>query len=502
MKKDIAIIDGPVTSPPRVLVTSPKSKVKSQKSKISAGYESDNFALGPVSSYGFIVITAILILSGCAGPYRAALKEYSAHRPDAVGAITKSGQEQTAAPAPEAEERWNRVTIPAAAPFINEKELGPGREINRLLLRLLATNPAITAARERVKAALATYGQERYIADTLAQIQAFTGAQSSPAASPLPQGAALRERLVILEVKQRKLELEKTIAAKAARLRSVYHALAKNRADRKIAENMLALFRSLKKALLARYSAGAAPYAELAAAAVRVERAEEKLRDLQEEEKSLRIEMEKLISGPTEKLRFNDPVPRLPAPSRAEEIAEQGNIETRLAENRLMRIQAMLDLAAATAAPDFSAGLSIRSGSDADGDFRRGVSMPQRPQAAFKPAALHYLERLRQERKAAEQALEEARRAALVRTRQLWEEADRARRRAALLDEEVIPLEESTLKAVRRAFETGAARFADLVRAGDRLLASRLELAAARMRLGLRIAELSAAAGRDLEVSP
>lgn len=443
------------------------------------------------------VLAAAVLMAGCGGTYRAAMRGYAADRPAPARTVTAPPPGH--APAPRI--RPARAAVAEVRPFIDRQRLS-GEEPDRLVRLLLAENPAIAAARDKAAAALATYGQERLIADTLARFQAFTAAQSQ-AGLPLPRAASLRERLVTLEVRQRRLGREKTIAANTVRLLTLYHGLARNRADRENAGQTLELFRGLKKAILARYSAGRASYRDLATAEEREERAAKRLRDLEEEEKSLRAGMNALARGSDARLAFTAPLPALPGPDALARLAAKDGIEVRLAETRLARVQAMLDLARATAAPDFSAGLSLRKGSDADGAFGEDIPAPGRPLAAFKPAGLAYLVRLEGERDAAAKALADARRRAGAGARRLWSEADAAARQAALLAEKIIPLDRSALETASRAFTAGAAGFAEVVRAADRLFAAKSELAAARAAFGRKYAELAEITGHyPLEVSP
>ena len=453
-----------------------------------------------------LITAAILLSAGCAGTYQQATARYEAARPAAPAATP------AAAPAPAAKAAPASLPVLAAPagviPFIDPERLDPEKAPDRLVLLMLETDPAISAARKNLAAARATYAQERYIADTLAQIQAFTGRAAGPPL-PLPGAESLRSRLVALEVKEKALALEQTIAGQSARLLGIYHALARNRADRATAEEMRKLFSSLKKTLLVRYGTGAASYGALATATARLARAENKLRDLAEEEKSLLAAMAEFVPASAAgdwdrgRERHKNPgnaIPVLPAAAAVERLSTAQALAPRLAATRAARLQAMLDLAAAMAAPDFTAGLSERRGSDVAGSFREDAAPPAK--AAFKPAALAYLARLEQERDAARAKARAASRAAQAKARRLWQEADQARRRILLLRKEIIPVDESVLAAKKGGFSAGTATFAELAAAADRLFTDRFELAAARMRLGRKTAELSASVGRYLEVSP
>jgi|GEM_PF-5137205 len=458
-----------------------------------------------------IIITgAILALLPACTSYRTQ-KELLARAPQAADIDWQQSAAPRQAAAPAIPERMERVEKADArtTPFINQAALSPNREIDRLTGLILANNPAIKAATNKVAATKSTYGQERAINDLLASYQAFTAA--SPAIGPKKMGlsnialhgpASLRSRLVSLEVKKAALAREKTIAKTITRGRTLYYRLVHLKTTREITAQSLALFTNLEQVALARYNSGESPYQDVVTIQIKKEKLSTRLRDLEEEEKSVLRDLAELTAAPLDQITFtaeSSPAIKLPEAERIINLAAAGNLDLLLARNRKDILATMLELARTMAVPDFSNGLSRRMGSDIAGTFVSAkMTAPGRPADSFKGAGLYYLERIRLESEAAGKAEEEARRRSQAKGRRAWEAVDKSRRQAALLAEKIVPLSRSALDVARQGFEAGRTAFAGLIKAHDQWLNDRIALSAAQTAAETALARLWQTLGRDL----
>ncbi len=457
-----------------------------------------------------MLLAIVATIPACAATYGEQKRLFAAP-PEAAAGLEPATMPQTERPAaPSLETAKITVAADTTIPFIDQAGLDRNNELNRLSALILRHNPAIKSTRATVAARIETYGQEQAINDLLSTYQSFT-AGLAPGVGPvkmattdlaLPQSASLRSRLAALEVEQARIAREKTIARAITRGRKLYFRLIHNQTAQGLTGKSLKLFRDLEKVAMTRYSSGKTPYGQVIAIRIKKQKLTTRLRDLEEEEKTLRRDLFELCAAPIDHFTFIPPAttPTPPDPKAMIAAAEQTNLDLRLAKNRRLTLATMYDLGRFMAVPDFSAGLSRRMGGEISGRFTdKKMTATGRITDGFKGANLFYLERLRLAVNAADEKVKAAKHRARGTARDAWDTADRHRRRIKLLKEHVVPLSRAALAVARRGLEAGSISFTALTRADDAWLNNRLALSTAQMQLGTATAELSLAVGRNLE---
>ncbi len=408
--------------------------------------------------------------------------------------------------------RWATATCLAIGVFGAGVPVRADESLDRLLARALTDNPEIAVARQRWEAAKAQEPQARALEDPVVSVtesdipsdfnlgetgQTWYGIEQ---AFPFPGKRALRGRIANLESEAAEQGYLAASRAIRARVKTTYARLHRVQREIAIRREHQALLNELIQIALARYAVGQAAQQESLNAQVELSTLHASLLTLEQQQQSLRIEMNTLAGHPDDPLFFGTAeIDYQPLEIELDALEAQAlgqRPEIRAGERMVAREEEAAALARRGWWPDFMAEVSYWDVHDGPNRWMLAGKMTLPWLAAGKYRAKIAEAAAGRTRAAAE--VEAVRNETLSLVRDAFLKLNTAQSLIALYRGGIIIQAEQGLESARIAYTTGRADFPNLIDAERRLRDVRLAADIALADWAERRAELERVVGVDL----
>ena len=384
--------------------------------------------------------------------------------------------------------------------------------LDRLLDQATANNPTIAAAHRRWEAAMAEVPQARALDDPELSITQWSIPSNFnlsrtdetwyglSQAFPVPGKRRLRGRVAEAGAQAAEQDSYAAVRAIRARVKTTYARL--YRAQRNIATHLehQALLQELIQIALARYGVGEAPQQESLKAQVELSSLHTSLLALEQEQQSLRIELNTVIGRPDDPLFFGTAqiafAPITPPVDALEAAAQEERPEINAAGRMVAQQQEAVALANRGFLPDFMAEVAYWDVHDGPNRWMAMGRMTLPWLAAGKYRAKIAQERAGLARAGAER--DAARNETSFLVRDLFLKIKTSEMLIDLYRSGIIAQAEQALESARIAYTAGRADFLNLIDAEGRLRDVRLAADLALADWAERRAELERVVGRDI----
>ena len=491
------------------------------------------YASGRIAYAALGALLTSVLVSGCTTHYREALETYRQTEPSPFYQRTmdwtESHTETTGAPEalspsepvesgpdspqiPDTTDRPAQVaarvlgvtpefyleqTANVASDSTRNVALANGLDWRELMLTVAMLNPRVEAARKEWEATLNQYSQAEFLEGLLREYKTFTRFLDVKAGEPLQKGMtreffpypsimAYKGEMIREQVRLAELAWERTLRDTLVEAGTVYFDYQFQYQGAVTVDENVTLLQNLVDVVQDRYATGLASQPDVLRLQTELERQRTLLRDFEARQRSTAAELNAMLGRPASAPLGRPVAKELPyhtpnmdnlvdtALQRRQEVLEQ--------EARVARTEIAIRMGEIMNRPDFSQGYSTLDRGMMS-DASTGTPMEPfgaRPDAASpRPAyaqAEAYLAETRQRLESAKASLEQLRLDTRALARTTLEEADIAQRQTALIEDVVLPLDQSAYDITLSNYTVGEATFLDLLDAERKLIATRLEL--------------------------
>ncbi len=402
-----------------------------------------------------------------------------------------------------------------------------GLNLSEVETIVILRNPAIAAAKSRLRGSFETYSQVNQLDDILRRYTSFTealrpgvgpmrGASPARTTFPFPALTALKGKVVDQEVEISALKAAIVVRKQITRARRLFWNYRFNQESYKITSQMLNNLQRLEAVAKTRYEAGKTNFQDVIQIRINKEKTAENLITIREIGRNIISRLQEIMDiGPDAeigKIQTKIRPSKLPALNTLNSLANKHNQELNIARAKVKKMAAMIAMAETMILPQFATSLSrfddkavLEVGSAAKmatfkttTSAKRGAGLPKSPWFGTNDA---YLNRTRQQYRAAIDVLKKTENALTAKVREAWFDYDLAQRESNLYRTRIIGLSLAALDVSTRGYESGKVGFADVIASYTNWLDNSLALERKTSDLGIAEAFLAATIGIDNPIS-
>jgi hypothetical protein len=394
-------------------------------------------------------------------------------------------------------EYYLEQTTQLASDSTRDAALANGLDWRELMLTVAMRNPRVEAAKREWEATLNQYSQAEFLEGLLREYKSFTRFLDVDAGEALQKGMtreffpypsimAYKGEMIREQVRLAELAWERALRETLVEAGTAYFDYQFQYQGAETVEENVTLLQNLVDVVQDRYATGLASQPDVLRLQTELERQRKLLRDFEARQRATSAELNAMLGRPAG-APLGRPVPkelpyRAPTMDNLVDTSLQHRQEVLEQEARVARTEIAIRMGEIMNRPDYSQGYStLDRGMMADAST--GVPMEPfgaRPDAASpRPAyaqAEAYLAETRQRLESAKARLEQLRLDTRALARTTLEQADIAQRQTALIEDVVLPLDQSAYDITLQSYTVGELTFLDLLDSERKLIATRLEL--------------------------